>query len=354
MLAAALVVSDAAAQEAARRGRAISLLQLDTNAFRAVESLADVALSWTGPRPSAVPEFAFTDTRAFDMQAHESLKAKLPRVNVLVDGDFTAAAVPERMSQWLNKIRSSGGQVRTCVVQTGPATRSIGLAATLGLKLFQRAESWRLYQPAGVYDALLLVDEDGRTLRNVLFTAKGVSTAACPGGRTTPTPAVVQGEAAAPAAAQQPALPEQPKVPEQPATLAPVLPDSSPIPEPTPAVDPTVSPSRPSSGVVPGMSAAAGPRRMCGTAHNVTHGFRTPVELVLTSPDGFAGELKVPDTRYTGGGVFSGSAESGQCRGVTSGGLTITGACPTDRFAATYEISGQTGQIEVSTAACTG
>jgi len=93
------------------------------------------------------------------------------------------------------------------------------------------------------------------------------------------------------------------------------------------------------------------PQRMCGTAHNATHNFSTPVEMTFAAGR-FAGELKVPDTRYTGAGTFSGSMEGGQCRATTTGGLTMNGACPTDRYSAGYEISGQTGRIDVSTAGC--
>jgi hypothetical protein len=249
---AAATVSGAAAQEASKRGRALSLLQMDSDTLRTVEAVADVASSWVGARPAAVSEFPFTNTRAFDMQVHESLKAKLPRVNVLVDGDFGAQAVPERMSQWLNRVRSSGGQVRTCVLSDGPATRSLGLAAAIALKLAQKADAWRVYQPGGSYDALLLVDGDGRTLRNVVFTARGEGVVACPGTRAAPAVAVLQSSAAVPGPNVQPevaaaeAPPSAPQPPEQPPVgpaAAPAEPTAVPAP-PTEPAPPVPAPGR--------------------------------------------------------------------------------------------------------------
>ena len=142
-----------------------------------VESLSDMT-SWFGAKPDPIPEFSYIEKRRFDMQLNQSLNAKLPIVNVRVDGAFSRDAIPERMSQWLKAIEKSGGSSRYCVVESSDRS----LLALLGavLKLTKQVDKWLLYKPAASYDALVVTDGEGRVL-NAAFTERGAVTA-CPEG----------------------------------------------------------------------------------------------------------------------------------------------------------------------------
>jgi hypothetical protein len=153
-----------------------SLDQLDS-AIEQVESLRDLS-SWVGKKPDPAPEFGYAETRAFDMQLHQSLKATLPKVNVRVDGRFTRGAVPERMAQWLRAVDREGS-VRTCVVDDGGK----GFFALIALAIsgFKHLDKWMLYRPARNYDAFIIVTPEQSKVMNVIFTEKG-TVSACPKG----------------------------------------------------------------------------------------------------------------------------------------------------------------------------
>ena len=176
----ALAGAPAAAQQgpsSAPRSGAFSLEDL-TGKLAMVESLADIT-SWFGAKPDPVPEFSYMEKRRFDMQLHQSLNAKLPIVNVKVDGAFTRSATPERLSQWLTAVEKSGGAVRYCAVE--PQDRSIFALLGVALKLTKQVDKWLLYKPASGYDALVVIDgTDGRVL-NAAFAERG-ATSGCPEG----------------------------------------------------------------------------------------------------------------------------------------------------------------------------
>ncbi len=147
-------------------------------AQKVVESVRDIG-SWVGSRPKPLGEFEYAETRAFDMQLHESLKADLSPVNVRVNRAFRRGAMPARMGQWLRTIERSGGDVRTCVVDDGGKS-FLALAAML-FKVVKKADKWVLYRPARNYDATIIVDPGKSEVMNIIFNERG-TTSDCPQG----------------------------------------------------------------------------------------------------------------------------------------------------------------------------
>lgn len=143
----------------------------------AVETVRDVS-SWVGKRPDPSPAFPYAETRAFDMQLHSSLNAALPAANVQVGGQFKRNAVPERMGQWIDQLKRSGGTVRSCAEES--RTRSFFVLLSLALSVAKQTDRWVLYRPVGGYDATLLLTPKSE-VKNVVFTHRGAVTA-CPAG----------------------------------------------------------------------------------------------------------------------------------------------------------------------------
>jgi len=129
--------------------------------------LADVVARWMGPRPTPKSRIAWADNGAFDMQMHESLNARLERVDVRVEGAYRTRTVPERMSQWMEQSRRSGGTIHICAVSDG--ARGVLAHITLVVSAVQSVDEWQLYQPAKGYSALVVVTPDDRLVRNVVF-----------------------------------------------------------------------------------------------------------------------------------------------------------------------------------------
>ncbi len=163
----AIVLALASGSLASGAPSATATSALDNSEVANATILADVVGRWTGPKPTPKPRFDWTDTGAFDMQVHESLDARLDRVDVGVDGAYRARAVPERMSQWLDQVRRQGGAVRTCAINEG--TRGILGHITLLVSAVQSVAGWRLYQPVKGYSALVVVTPEDHTVHNVLF-----------------------------------------------------------------------------------------------------------------------------------------------------------------------------------------
>jgi hypothetical protein len=141
--------------------------------------LMDVVGRWTGPKPAPKAQVGWADTGGFDMQLHESLAARLARIDVRVNGAYGARVVPERMGQWLDQVRRRGGSVRTCVVNQG--ARGILGHITLVVGAVQDVAAWQLYQPATDYSALVVVTPDDRLVRNILF-VRDERSPGCPPG----------------------------------------------------------------------------------------------------------------------------------------------------------------------------
>lgn len=148
-----------------------------TGKLNMIEAIGDVG-SWVGPKPEPIPEFSYAEKRAFDMQLHQSLKAGLPAVNVLVGGAATRSKLPERLSQWLKAVEKSGGAVRHCAVESNE--RLFGLLA-VGLQLIRKVDKWLLYRPAGGYDLMLVTNGGEGMVLNALFTERGAAKT-CPDG----------------------------------------------------------------------------------------------------------------------------------------------------------------------------
>ena len=160
--------------------KGLSLDEID-NTVGTIEAIVDVVGSWIGPKPPPSPQFGYAESRGFDMQMHQSLGAKLPKVNVLVDGRFTAEQVPQRMGNWLNQVRKHGGTVSECVMTEN---RSILFFLQLIMRVIAAVDTWLMYQPAGAYNAVLLVNEQGHQVKNVIFVEKTQPQMTCPGGAT--------------------------------------------------------------------------------------------------------------------------------------------------------------------------
>ena len=158
----------------------MSLQDIDAT-MGTVEGITDIIGSWIGPKPPPRPEFGYADTKSFDMQLHQSLGANLPRVNVIVNGRFGADAMPERISNWLGKVRKTGGSVSECVIRPDNS-RGLLFFLELVLKVLQIADNWQLYQPAKNYNAVVLVNEQGRQVRNLIFEERSQPALTCPGG----------------------------------------------------------------------------------------------------------------------------------------------------------------------------
>lgn len=141
--------------------------------------LLDVVGRWTGPKPTPKPRFGWTDNGAFDMQVHESLGARLARIDVRVEGVYRARAVPERMGQWLDQVRRRGGSVRSCAIHED--TRGILGHITLVVSAVQNVAEWQLYEPVKGYSALVVVTAEDQLVRNVVF-VRGDRSPGCPPG----------------------------------------------------------------------------------------------------------------------------------------------------------------------------
>ena len=149
----------------------------------AAEAISDIVGSWIGPKPPPRPEFRYEDSRGFDMQLHQSLAAKLARVNVSVDGRFATSALPERVGNWLSQVRRTGGTVSECVIRP-EGSRGILFVLELVLRVIQVVDRWRLYQPAKSYNVVVLVNEQGRQVLNLVFQDRTQPQLTCPGGAT--------------------------------------------------------------------------------------------------------------------------------------------------------------------------
>ncbi len=167
ILSSAVVMALAALLSAHVANAATAGVAQDNSEVANASILADVVGRWTGPRPPPKPRIAWADTGGFDMQVHESLGARLERIDVRVEGAYRTRAVPERMSQWLDQVRRQGGSVRTCAVDEG--TRGVLGHITLLVNAVQSVDGWRLYLPVKGYSALVVVTPEDRLVRNVVF-----------------------------------------------------------------------------------------------------------------------------------------------------------------------------------------
>jgi hypothetical protein len=143
-----------------------------------IEAVKDIR-SWTGARPAPVGELRYDETRAFDMQLHESLKARLSPVNVRVERAFARDRIPARMGQWLRHIEKTGGDVRTCVVDDGGKSFLALLSMALGI--IKKADKWLLYRPVSNYDGTIIVESNKSNVMNVIFNERG-TVGGCPKG----------------------------------------------------------------------------------------------------------------------------------------------------------------------------
>lgn len=145
----------------------------------AASSIYDVAARWLGPKPAPTPQFGYSDSPGFDMQLHQSLGAKLPEVNVVVEGRFSSDQIPERMGNWLTQVRKRGGTVSQCVITEN---RSLLFFLQLFMRVLKGIDTWLMYRPAGDYNALMFVSAQGHQIGNILFIEKSQPQRTCPGG----------------------------------------------------------------------------------------------------------------------------------------------------------------------------
>ena len=171
----ALMTVDPANAQTEQKGLSLSELR---RSLPIVDQIRDIR-DWVGPRPSPIPEFSWSNTRQFDMQLHESLRANFDLVSVSTNGAFRREDSPERLRRWLEAVRNSDGTVRTCLEESN--TKGFFALIQLLFRGFEAYRAWRLYHPATRMDAMLLVNRDGGKVRNVLFAPRG-TLVACPAG----------------------------------------------------------------------------------------------------------------------------------------------------------------------------
>jgi len=140
---------------------------------------------WLGQGTEAAASIAYEDSCRFDRQVRGSLSSPLPEVTVTTDGAFRQDAMPTRLGNWLERVRSSGGSVATCTVNDG----SMGIIVILPLlwKVFDTVKTYALYDPATKYDAAIVAAKSG-SIDRVVFTRRSAALA-CPAGTTKTTPA---------------------------------------------------------------------------------------------------------------------------------------------------------------------
>lgn len=140
---------------------------------------------WLSREADAAASITYGDSCQFDRKLRKSLSTSLSEVTVTTGGAFKQDAVPTRLGNWLERVRSSGGAVATCSADDG----SMGIITILPViwQLFGAVRTHALYQPAKNYDAVL-ISEKGGSLIKVMF-AKRASAPSCPAGTTKTTSA---------------------------------------------------------------------------------------------------------------------------------------------------------------------
>jgi len=129
-----------------------------------VKKTTDVVGKWVGPKPSPAAEFGYSDTDAFDMQLHQSLKADLKGVKVsLPEGTMlTVDSPPDRVQRWMSAVEQKGGQVVVCPVNDSDEIFGIlKVLSAIVLRVVKSIDDYVTYAPASDYNLAVLVPSAG-------------------------------------------------------------------------------------------------------------------------------------------------------------------------------------------------
>lgn len=139
---------------------------------------------WLGKGADAAGSIMYSDNCQFDRQLRKSLSSSVSAVTVTTAGAFKQDAVPNRLGNWLERIRESKGSITTC---SEDVDGSMGVIAILPLvwQALGIVKTYALYDPAKNYDAVLVSEKDGPLVK-VMFAKRGAAPS-CPAGTTKTT-----------------------------------------------------------------------------------------------------------------------------------------------------------------------
>lgn len=120
----------------------------------------------TAALPNEPIQLVFFDSRTFDFDLSNAMRAGSPEISIDVPAAFTLNKIPERVDRWLYSVKESGG----AVVAT-PEFQTRGLFAVVIdvlVSVFVKLDEKLTFAPSDRYRATLLYRADG-TVSKIVF-----------------------------------------------------------------------------------------------------------------------------------------------------------------------------------------
>ena len=96
-----------------------------------------------------VTQIEFFDSVAFDTDLSQAMRAESSPIKVIVLVPFSLNEIPERMEQWLSRIKTSGGTVKAKAIPEAALTRGIiGALLDVIVAVFDYIAKEAMYGPA--------------------------------------------------------------------------------------------------------------------------------------------------------------------------------------------------------------
>lgn len=137
----------------------------DTN--KAIAATQMAATSINKPAAATKPtqqkvELAFINSRTFDSDLSDAMRANTPEIVVTAASPFTLNNIPERLDKWLGLVKEKGGTVTAQALppkdQQLAARGLLGVIIDVVVALVQASAEHALTDPAKNYDARLYYD----------------------------------------------------------------------------------------------------------------------------------------------------------------------------------------------------
>lgn len=151
----------------------------DTN--KAISATQMAAAAIAKPAAAAIPkqekvELAFINSRTFDTDLSDAMRALAPEIVVTAASPFTLNNIPERLDKWLGLVKEKGGTVTAQALppkdQQLAARGLLGVIIDVVVALVQASAEHTLTDPAKNYDVRLYYDGVTGAVERVNFTRK--------------------------------------------------------------------------------------------------------------------------------------------------------------------------------------
>ncbi len=127
---------------------------------------------------------SFIDMEAFDNDMNQAMSVDTKNIDVVLTGEVSINALPDRLGKWLSVVVDKQGRVDTKNIKSSPnegensemteKERTLGLSLLLGLlpKAYDFLTKEQSYGAAGDYNATIFYDGETGLVEKVVFTKK--------------------------------------------------------------------------------------------------------------------------------------------------------------------------------------